>query len=190
MTGRLLLVRHGETAWSVSGQHTGTTDIPLTAEGERQASAVAASLAAWAPVRVLTSPRLRARVTATLAGFPDAEVDEDLVEWDYGDYEGLTREQIRERDPDWTVWTSVTPGGETAQAVLDRADAVLRRIRPDLAHGDVLVISHGHFSRVLAVRWLDQPLALAAALQVATASLCVLDDDRGQPIVAHWNLPA
>ncbi len=189
MTGRLLLLRHGETEWSRSGQHTGATDIALTAEGEQQARAVATSLAARRPVRVLTSPRQRARVTATLAGFPDAEVDPDLAEWDYGDYEGLTREQIHERDPGWAIWTSPTPGGETAQAVVSRADAVLTRIRPDLTRGDVLVISHGHFSRVLAVRWLEQPLPVAAILHVATASLCVLDEDRGQPILAHWNLP-
>lgn len=189
MSGRLLLLRHGETEWSRSGQHTGTTDIPLTPVGEEQARAAADSLAGWHPVRTLTSPLRRARVTAQLAGFADAEIDPDLAEWDYGDYEGLTSEEIRERDPDWTVWTAVTPGGETAEAVVARADAVLARIRVDLERGDVLLFSHGHFSRVLAVRWLDQPLTLGAALFVATASLCVLAEDRGQPIVAHWNLP-
>jgi len=189
MTGRLLLLRHGETEWSAGGRHTGRTDIPLTAAGEAQARAVSGSLAAYRPVRTLTSPRTRATDTARLAGCRDVQTLDDLVEWDYGDYEGLTREQIRGRAPQWTVWTAPSPGGETAPQVLARADRVLDTIRPDLAGGDVLLVSHGHFSRVLAVRWLDLPLTAAAALHLATASLCVLGDDRGVPIIEHWNLP-
>jgi len=187
--GRLLLVRHGETEWSASGRHTGRADVPLTPAGQAQARSLAAQLAAYEPVRTLSSPRARATDTARLAGCRDVETMDDLVEWDYGDYEGLTRAQIRERDPDWTVWTAPSPGGEPAQQVLARADRVLDSLRPDLARGDVLLVSHGHFSRVLAVRWLDLPLTAAAALHLATASLCVLGDDRGTPIVEHWNIP-
>lgn len=189
MTGRLLLLRHGDTEWSASGRHTGRTDVPLTPAGETQARELVGQLAAYRPIRVLVSPRSRAGRTAQLAGLREVEVLDDLVEWDYGDYEGLTREQIRQRDPDWTVWTSPSPGGETAEQVLARAERVLRVVRPQLARGDVLLVSHGHFSRVVAVRWLALPLPAAAALYVATASLCVLGDDRGVPIIEHWNIP-
>lgn len=190
MTGRLLLVRHGETEWSAGGRHTGATDIPLTSRGEAQARAVAGPLATYRPVRVLSSPRIRALRTAELAGCRDVSVVADLAEWDYGDYEGLTRGQILDRDPQWSVWTAPTPGGERIDEVVDRADRVLARLRPDLDRGDVLVVSHGHFSRVLATRWLELPLTAARALHVATASLCVLGEDRGDPIIEHWNIPA
>lgn len=189
MTGRLLLVRHGETEWSASGRHTGRTDVPLTPTGEAQARALAGPLGAYRPVRTLTSPRARATHTARLAGCRDVETLDDLVEWDYGDYEGLTREEIRRRDPQWTVWTTPSPGGETAEQVLARADRVLDTLGSDLARGDVLLVSHGHFSRVLAVRWLELPLTAAAVLHLATASLCVLGDDRGIPVIQHWNIP-
>lgn len=189
MTGRLLLARHGETEWSALGRHTGRTDIPLTPDGVEQARRLAGQLAAYHPVRVLVSPLRRARETAELAGFDAAEVRPELAEWDYGRYEGMTREQILDRDPDWTIWTGPTPAGESAEEVLDRADRVLADVGPDLATGDVLMFSHGHFSRVLAVRWLALELPAAVALPVATASLCVLGEDRGDRIIEHWNIP-
>ncbi len=186
---RLLLVRHGETEWSASGRHTGRTDVPLTARGEAEARGLRRSLAAYRPVHAFVSPRLRARRTAELAGVRQARTLDDLAEWDYGDYEGLTRDEIREIDPEWTVWTGVSPGGESMAAVVARAQRVLATVVPLLADGDVLLVSHGHFSRVLATSRLDLPLSAAAVLLVATASLCVLGEDRGQPVIVHWNLP-
>src|SRR3954468_10917154 len=133
----LYLVRHGATEWSVNGRHTGTTDLPLLPEGERTARSLAERLSGRDFGLVLTSPRQRARRTAELAGFPDAVVDEDLAEWDYGDYEGVTTETIREKDPGWTVWSGVTPGGETPDDVCVRLDRVIARVRS--AEGHALV---------------------------------------------------
>ncbi|MET0929207.1 MAG: histidine phosphatase family protein, partial [Aeromicrobium sp.] len=127
--GQLWLVRHGETEWSRSGQHTSVTDLPLTAAGEDGARTLVPELAAGGFVQVLTSPRRRARRTAELAGFPGAQVDEDLAEWAYGDYEGLTTPQIHETDPDWTIWTHPSPRGETAADVARRLDRVVARAR-------------------------------------------------------------
>jgi probable phosphoglycerate mutase len=181
----LWIVRHGETEWSRDGRHTSTTDLPLTAEGERVAGALRSRLAGVGFGLVLTSPRQRARRTAELAGFPDAEVDDDLAEWAYGDYEGVTTATIRETVPGWTVWTHPCPGGETADQVGARQDRVIARTR---AHGGrVLVFGHGHASRVLAARWLALPPADGRLLKLDTATVSVLGYEHDAPVVARWN---
>src|SRR3954471_9759682 len=137
----LWTVRHGKTEWSAAGRHTSTTDLPLLPEGEEVARGLRERLAVVEFAQVLTSPRARARRTAELAGFPDAESDEDLAEWAYGDYEGITTEEIRERDPGWTIWPHPTPGGETAEQVGARLDRVVARVRG--TEGRTLVFGHG-----------------------------------------------
>jgi broad specificity phosphatase PhoE len=181
----LWLVRHGKTRWSVDGRHTSTTDLPLLPEGEDVARALVPRLAEVGFTQVLTSPRLRARRTAELVGFPDAEVDEDLAEWAYGDYEGLTTDQIRETDPGWTIWTHPTPGGETSADVAVRLDRVVARARA--VSGATLVIGHGHSLRALAARWLGLEVASGRHLQLDTATISVLAYERESPVVRHWN---
>ncbi len=188
VTEQLYLVRHGETEWSLSGRHTSTTDLPLTANGEAGARALAPVLGGLTVGHVLTSPRQRARRTAELAGFGDAEVDPDLVEWDYGDYEGVTTSQIRESVPGWTVWTHPVPGGETAAQVTERLDRVVARVRA--SEGATLVFAHAHALRALAARWLDLDVAEGRHLALDTATLSVLGDDRGTPVVHRWNVAA
>lgn len=188
VTSTLYLVRHGETEWSRAGKHTGTTDLPLTDDGEATAARLAPVLAELRPSTVLTSPRLRARRTAELAGFGGAEVDPDLAEWDYGDYEGLTTPEIRESVPDWSIWTHPVPGGESAEDVARRLDCVAGRARA--AEGATLVFAHGHSLRVLAARWLDLPVAEGRHLYLDTATFSVLGDDRGQSVVVRWNVSA
>jgi broad specificity phosphatase PhoE len=181
----LWVVRHGETEWSRSGRHTSTTDLPLTAEGEASARVIGERLAGTSFDLVLTSPRERARRTAEIAGFADAHVEDDLAEWAYGDYEGVTTPQIRERVPGWTVWTHPCPGGESAEEVGRRLDRVVAKAR---AHGGrVLVFGHGHASRVLAARWLDQPVEEGRLFRLDTATLSVLGYEREHPVVARWN---
>ncbi len=187
--GRLILVRHGETEWSRTGRHTGRSDIPLTAHGEQQARGLSGQLSRMSFAAVLVSPRERSRRTAELAGIRDATVDEELAEWDYGDYEGLSREEIREQDPEWTIWTGVTPGGESIDQVTARAERAMRRVDPYLHDGDVLVVSHGHFGRVLATTWLQFPVTAGAALHLEPAAVCLLGADRGQPVILSWNMP-
>jgi probable phosphoglycerate mutase len=183
--GELWVVRHGETEWSATGRHTSTTDVELTAAGEEAARALGARLAGTSCDLVLTSPRARARRTATLAGFADAEVDDDLAEWAYGDYEGVTTATIRETVPGWTVWTHPSPGGETAAKVGRRLDRVVAKVR---RHGGrVLVFGHGHASRVLAARWLDQPVAEGRFFRLDTATVSVLGYEHESPVVARWN---
>lgn len=182
---QLWLVRHGETEWSASGRHTSRTDVDLTAAGEVAASRLRPRLAEVPFVLVLTSPRLRARRTAALAGFPDAEVTEDLAEWDYGDDEGLTTAQLREHRPGWTVWTHGPRNGETAQQVGARADRVIGRARA--AGGPVLAFSHGHLSRVLGARWIGLGVEAGACFELATASVSVLGWERGTATVQLWN---
>jgi len=180
------LVRHGQTEWSLSGRHTGTTDLPLTDEGRAQATGIAARLAGRDFALVLSSPRSRALDTARLAGFGDRlEVDPDLAEWDYGDVEGLTSEAIRERFPGWTIWRGPWPGGEAADAVAARADRIVERIRG--ASGDALVFSHGHLLRVLAARWAGLAAADGGRLALSTATLSVLGWDREAPVIQSWN---
>jgi probable phosphoglycerate mutase len=179
------LVRHGQTEWSRSGRHTSVTDVALTEAGEDEARALRGRLASERFALVLTSPRLRARRTAELAGFPDAQVDDDLAEWDYGELEGLTSDQIRQRIPDWTVWAQGGPGGEGVLEVAARIDRLVARLRE--VEGQVLCFGHGHALRVLGVRWLAEPVSLGGALALDTASVSVLGWEHGRPAIIHWN---
>jgi probable phosphoglycerate mutase len=191
-TGRLVLVRHGETEWSSTGRHTGTTDVPLTADGERDARLLAPRLAAFDLVLVLSSPLSRARRTAELAGL-EPVTDDDLVEWDYGGYEGRTTAEIRESlgDPAWTVFDDgVVPGdtpGETVEEVAARASRVLERVAEPLARGDVALFAHGHLLRILAATYLRQQARFGAHLLLDAGAVCVLDHERGVPAVRTWN---
>jgi probable phosphoglycerate mutase len=181
----LWVLRHGETEWSAGGQHTSITEVPLTAAGEQAARDLGDRLRSTPFDLVLTSPRVRARRTAELAGFPDAEVDEDLTEWAYGDYEGMTTAEIRRTVPGWTVWTHPCPGGETVTQVGERLDRVVAGVR---AHGGrVLVVGHGHAARVLAARWLGQPADEGRFFRLDTASVSVLGYEHGSPVVTRWN---
>ncbi|MEZ0578580.1 histidine phosphatase family protein [Nocardioides sp. MH1] len=179
----LWLVRHGATEWSEAGRHTSVTDLPLLPDGEETARGLAARLAGVDFGLVLSSPRRRARRTAELAGF-DPEVTEDLAEWAYGDYEGLTTE-IRRSVPDWTVWTRPCPGGETAAEVAARCDRVVERARS--TGGRTLVFAHGHLLRVLAVRWLGLPPEDGRLLRLDTARISVLGYERDTAVVLRWN---
>ncbi|GAA3826261.1 histidine phosphatase family protein [Nocardioides panacisoli] len=181
----LWLVRHGPTEWSRNGRHTSVTDLPLLADGEQDAIDLRARLADVGFVQVLTSPRQRARRTAELAGFPDAEVDEDLVEWAYGDYEGLTTPEIREQQPGWTIWEHGAPGGETPAEVGARLDRVVARARA--AAGPTLAFAHGHSLRALAARWLGLPASEGRLLRLDTATVSVLGFEREQAVVLRWN---
>jgi probable phosphoglycerate mutase len=191
MAPRLLLVRHGQTEWSRLGRHTGRTDIPLTGEGRRTALLLGERLAAapWnglPDVEVRTSPLLRAAATAQLAGLgPRAKEWDALLEWDYGDYEGLTPAQLQERSPGFFIWRDGVPGGEPLAAVAERADEVVAWARS--AERDVLVFAHGHFLRTLGARWLGLDPAFAAALRLDPASLSVLGWAYGQPAIERWN---
>ncbi|MBM6399683.1 histidine phosphatase family protein [Phycicoccus sp. MQZ13P-5] len=193
MPGRLVLVRHGETEWSATGRHTGRTDVPLTERGEAQARSLRPALESMAVARVLCSPLARARRTAELAGL-SPETDEDLLEWDYGGYEGLTTPQIRKQlaDPDWTVFRDgVVPGdtpGETVEEVSARASRVLARVEGSLADGDVVLVAHGHLLRVLAATRLRQEPRFGAHLLLEPATLCLLDEEHGVPAVRGWNI--
>lgn len=191
--GEVYLLRHGQTEWSADGRHTGRTDIGLTAEGEHQAAAVRGVLARLrgeAPARVLTSPRTRARRTAELAGLTVDETTEELSEWDYGDYEGITTPEIRRTVPDWTVWSHPIPGGESARAVGERADRVLIKVRSLLPDTDVILVGHGHFSRVLIARWLGLPVSAGVGFAVEPAALSLLGHERESPQIRHLNVPS
>lgn len=190
MAGRIAVIRHGQTQWSASGRHTSVTDIGLTAEGERQAGVVPALLAGLGlrPVTVLCSPRLRARITAELAGLHVDAIDEELAEWAYGDYEGLTTEEITRRQPGWAIFDDGAPGGETPPQVADRADRVLGRARAALEHGDVALIGHGHFSRAVAVRWAGFPITAGNAIAMDPAAVTVLGHHHGQQVLQHTNV--
>ena len=191
MTGALrlvLLARHGETAWSLTGQHTGRNDIPLTARGEEQARKLADRLRGSVYDRVLVSPLQRARRTCELAGFAEvAEVEPDLAEWHYGAYEGLTLKEIRASRPDWQILRDGCPEGELPADLMARADRCVAKLRESGER--VLVFSHGHFLRVLAARWCQLPLTTMSAFQLGTAALCGLGDDAeaNQPMVRFWN---
>lgn len=184
-SSQLWLVRHGETEWSANGRHTGRTDVDLTDAGEAAARGVAGRLPDLTWARVLTSPRLRARRTAELAGFPHAEVVEDLQEWDYGADEGRTTAEIREDRAGWTVWADGPRDGELAADVARRADRVVELAQATV--GPVLAFSHGHFSRVLGARWVGRPVDFGAHLYLATAAVCVLGFERESPVIDRWN---
>ncbi|OBK11857.1 acid phosphatase [Mycobacterium asiaticum] len=178
---RLLLLRHGETEWSKSGQHTGSTDIALTDAGRDQAvlaAGVLEELEMHNPL-VISSPRTRCLVTAELAGLRVDQVSAVLAEWDYGAYEGLTTPQIQESDPDWLVWTHGCPGGETVQQVSDRADQAIAMALEHLETRDVLFVSHGHFSRAVITRWVELPLSEGGRFGMVTASIAICGYEHG-----------
>ena len=183
------LVRHGQTEWSRDGRHTGRTDIELTPAGEKQAKVLAEALSSTDFDLVLCSPRRRARRTAELAGLGSYEVSDDLQEWDYGDLEGLTSAQIRQRWPGWTIWSGPWPGGETSSEVAARADRLISRVRESGA-ARVVLVGHGHFSRVIGARWVGTEVAAGQWLEFDTACWSELAWDRGVPVLAHWNVPA
>ncbi len=183
----IFLIRHGETAWTVSGQHTGLTDIPLTERGRVQAAALGEKLKDLPMQKVLLSPLARAIETCKLVHlFERAEIDPDLVEWNYGKYEGLTGAEIYARDPDWSIFTKGAPGGESIEEVKTRADRVLERIAS--VPGNVALFSSGHFLRVLTARWLGLPASDGRLFLLSTASLSVLGYEGGVPVIIQWNL--
>jgi broad specificity phosphatase PhoE len=185
----IYVARHGETAWTLTGQHTGLTDLPLTPQGERNARALADRLKGLDFAKVFTSPLQRAARTCALAGFgAAAEVDSDLVEWNYGDYEGLRSAEIRAKRPDWQLFRDGCPGGESPAQVMARADNVARRVRE--AKGDVLLFSSGHFIRMLAARWIGiEPSVHSMSFLLSTASLSAVgyDQDLSRPVIRLWN---
>ncbi|HEY3736779.1 MAG TPA: histidine phosphatase family protein [Jatrophihabitans sp.] len=186
---QIWLIRHGETEWSKSGQHTGRTDLPLLPEGEGQASALRGLLADLNPVLVLASPRQRAQRTAELAGLRVDAIDENLCEWDYGDYEGLTSTEIRREVPDWTIWTHGVRGGESVDDVGVRADRVIARIIPYLDEGPVVLVAHGHISRIIGARWIGLPPSGGGNLLLGTAAPSVLGSQYGLSALQRWNMP-
>ena len=183
---RLVLARHGETAWSKSSQHTGRTDIPLTDLGRQQARRLGDALAGRSFSRILTSPLVRASETARLAGFVDGiVVDPDLQEWDYGVYEGRRRVDIAIDEPGWTVWSRPITGGESLAQLGARADSAIARLLG--VGGDVLIFSHGHFLRVLAARWIEVPPVTASRLELSTATLSELGWEADRRVIEVWN---
>jgi broad specificity phosphatase PhoE len=193
--GELLLIRHGETEWSRSGRHTGRTDVPLTAAGIAVAARLKPAVAARHIVAAFSSPASRANRTAEKAGLA-ADLDSDLQEWDYGGYEGLTTEQIRRERPDWSLWRDgVIPGdrdhpGETIGQVAARADAVLARVSPLLADGDVALVAHGHLLRILTARWLGLEASAGRLFRLDTGTLSTLGFEHAQAVISTWNVPA
>ncbi len=187
---RIALIRHGQTEWSASGQHTSTTDIDLTDEGVDQAMTIPSLLfgLGLVPTTVWSSPRLRAQRTAALAGLRVDEIVDDLAEWAYGEYEGITSKQIRVGNPSWSVFTQGAPGGETPEEVAGRADRVLGRARAALEHGDVALVCHGHMSRVLAVRWVGLPIAAGGLILMNPAAITVLGTYHEAPCIEHANV--
>jgi broad specificity phosphatase PhoE len=206
----LYLVRHGETEWSRDGLHTSHTDLPLTPTGEKAADALAPRLAGVAFDLVLTSPLRRARDTARRCGFPDADVEPDAREWDYGEYEGRTTAEIRETVPGWRIWSDGAPGGETPEQVGERADRIIRRIKASTAgpttrptsapasaptigptsgptNRQCLIFAHGHFLRVLTARWLGLPPQDGALYRLDTSTLSVLGWEREVAVMLKWN---
>ena len=182
----VVLVRHGETLWSKSGQHTGTTDLPLTPEGEAAARKLSPVLGGFSFARVIASPLQRAWRTGELAGIAGRMVaDPDLVEWNYGIYEGLTRAEIVAQTPDWLIFRDGAPQGESPAAVGERVDRVVARLRD--GPGPAIVFAHGHVLRVLTARWLGLPPSAGSHFLLDTATLSVLSDDRGLPALASWN---
>jgi broad specificity phosphatase PhoE len=180
-------VRHGETEWSRTGRHTSTTDLHLTNKGVEEGKALRSALADLDVTLVLTSPLERARRTCELAGFGDrAEVDDDLIEWRYGDYEGLTRAQIRERDPGWTVWERGAPNGESPDEVAARVDRVIKLTRA--SEGNSLLFAHGHILRVLSARWIELGPAQGAHLRLDTGTFSELGYERETPVIRRWNV--
>jgi len=184
---QIWLVRHGETEWARLGRHTGRTDIPLTDVGREQALALGRRLAGHRFDLVLTSPLSRAAETASLAGFADAALEPNLMEWDYGAHEGRTSAAIRDDFDAWTIWSGPWPKGETVDAVGARADRVLARCLDATVTGDSLLFAHGHLLRILAARWLRQPPTAGAFFALGTATVGILGWDRLNPVIETWN---
>jgi len=184
----VVLVRHGETEWTLSGQHTGRTDIPLTERGREEARLLEPLLSTADFALVLSSPLRRARETCELAGLgPRMEIEPNLMEWDYGEYEGLTNKQIKRVAPSWMVFSDGCPGGETPEQVGARVDRVIQRIRA--VAGRVALFAHGHLLRVLAARWIELPPSVGQHFLLNTSTLGVLGYYRGVPAVKRWNAP-
>ncbi len=185
---RVHLIRHGETEWSLSGQHTGLTDIPLTEKGRSVAKL-------WKPILseenfalVLASPLRRAQETCELAGLSDrAQIDPDLIEWNYGEYEGLTPQQIHATRPGWSIFTDGSPGGETPEEIETRIDRVIRKVRA--TDGHIALFSHGHLLRAFAARWIGLRASDGSRFLLDTATLCVMSYYRGIPAIKRWNVP-
>lgn len=193
--GELILLRHGETEWSLDGKHTGRTDIPLTARGEAAAKALEPVLSRRDIVAVFTSPARRAVTTAAFAGLSNAQPDPDLWEWDYGGYEGLTTPQIQETRPGWYLWRDgVIPGdaahpGETIEQVAQRTERVLARVAPLLAGGNVALVAHGHVLRVLTACYLRLPPADGRLFRLDTGTVSTLGAEHAEPVITSWNVP-
>ena len=193
--GELILLRHGETEWSLDGKHTGRTDIPLTARGEAAAKALEPVLSRRDIVAVFTSPARRAVTTAAFAGLSNAQPDPDLWEWDYGGYEGLTTPQIQETRPGWYLWRDgVIPGdavhpGETIEQVAQRTERVLARVAPLLAGGNVALVAHGHVLRVLTACYLRLPPADGRLFRLDTGTVGTLGTEHAEPVITSWNVP-
>jgi broad specificity phosphatase PhoE len=182
------LIRHGETEWAKNGRHTGRSDIPLTDAGREQAGFLLPIFDDVKFARILSSPLQRALETAKLAGLsPSVELDEELLEWDYGDYEGLTTKQIRERVSDWSIWTHLCPNGETIGQVSQRADRVVARLRS--ISGNVAIFSHGHFLRILVSRWIGLPADHGSRFLLGTSTLSILGYENEVPVIKTWNGP-
>lgn len=193
--GELILLRHGETEWSLDGKHTGRTDIPLTARGEAAAKALEPVLSRRDIVAVFTSPARRAVTTAAFAGLSNAQPDPDLWEWDYGGYEGLTTPQIQETRPGWYLWRDgVIPGdaahpGETIEQVAQRTERVLARVAPLLAGGNVALVAHGHVLRVLTACYLRLPPSDGRLFRLDTGTVSTLGSEHAEPVITSWNVP-
>lgn len=183
----IYLARHGETPWSISGRHTGRTDVPLTPKGEGDAVKIGTRLTGIAFARVFSSPLSRAKRTAELAGFTP-ELEPDLLEWNYGDYEGLKTAEIRARRPDWDLFRDGCPGGESVPDVSERIDRLVARLKS--LSGNVLLFAHGHILRVVAARWVDQPVPFGRSLLLSTATVSILGFDHlamDEPAIKLWN---
>jgi len=188
MSANVFCIRHGETAWSLSGQHTGVTDIPLTDNGRRLAERLRPALANEVFDLVLVSPLQRARETCELAGLGEqADVEPDLVEWNYGEYEGLTPGQIHHKRPGWMIFRDGAPGGEAPEEIGARVDRVIARVRK--AEGNVALFAHGHVLRVFAARWIGLPAGGGQHFLLDTGTLCVLSQYRDAPAIRVWNAP-
>ncbi len=185
--GEIVLIRHGQTEWSANGRHTSYTDLDLTEEGERQARAVAPRIKDRDFVAVISSPRRRALRTAELAGLTVTETTDDLVEWNYGKYEGITTPEIHETNPGWWLFTDGAPGGETPDQIAERIDRVLAHARTFLDRGDVALIGHGHALRVVGARWIELPAEGGGRLKLGTATLSILGFDHGRTAIDSWN---
>jgi len=183
------MVRHGQTEWSAAGRHTSYTDLDLTPAGEHQARAIGDALAGRTIATVVSSPRIRAMHTAVLAGLEVSTVDEELAEWHYGDYEGVTTEEIQKERPGWNLWTDGCPGGETSEQVGARLDRVLARVLPRLDEGDVVLVGHGHALRVAGARWVGLPPGAGGLFRLDTATLSRLGFEHARNVLLSWNAP-